>query len=176
MLLAPPLNQARSEICRLTVWERADLANFSPGTLHFFCSVTWLTNNSALKYSAGVVYEIRHVFNLNLYNKMPQGSATRACAEGRIEVQQPNAGNAGTPPCTADTTAATAATTAGDAADLVSTTPKRKHADESPPPRALHDSTSLNGGVSTSSYRKKFLRRASRRVPRPLCFARQGEA
>jgi hypothetical protein len=40
MLLALPLNQARSEICRLTVWERADLANFSPGTLHFFCSVT----------------------------------------------------------------------------------------------------------------------------------------
>jgi hypothetical protein len=84
-----------------------------------------------LKYSAGVVYEIRHVFNLNLYNKMPQGSATRACAEGRIEVQQPNAGNEGTPPCTADTTAATAATTAGDAADLVSATPKRKHANES---------------------------------------------
>ncbi|KAL4102007.1 hypothetical protein PRIC1_005755 [Phytophthora ramorum] len=121
MLLAIPLNQARSEICRLTVWERTDLTNFT----------------------LGVVYEIRHVFNLNLYAKMPQGSAMRVCAEGRLEVKQPNVANDATPASNAGTpTAAPASTSASEAAQLdvhtkttdavdlaVSATPKRKHPD-----------------------------------------------
>lgn len=33
MLLAIPLNLVGREICRLTVWERTDLACFTPGEL-----------------------------------------------------------------------------------------------------------------------------------------------
>jgi hypothetical protein len=104
---------------------------------------------------AGIVYEIRHVFNLNLYNRMPQGSATRVCAEGRIEVEQPRASNDGTPPENAGTqlpqtgnvSASVDAEVTGAGVHAATTTPlapshsadfgasathKRKHADGSP--------------------------------------------
>lgn len=33
-----------------------------------------------------MIYEIRHVFNFNIYNGMPQAAATRACVENRTQL------------------------------------------------------------------------------------------
>ncbi|GMF25266.1 unnamed protein product [Phytophthora fragariaefolia] len=116
-----------------------------------------LTNTGLLQQSAGVVYEIRHVFNLNLTNKMPQGSASRVCAEGRLEIEPPNVASVATPRNNAGTataaSAAVAVSTTTDAVDLaVSATSKRKHPDDPPEGTVQATIQEKNNAPTTASY------------------------